>query len=155
MTPKSTLILSAHGTPKNVIEDVKSRGAEVIDATCPYVTKIHKIAGESFAKSCKLLVAGDESHTEVKGIVGHFCAKADGIDNIVFERIKKKHLGRYLNSFNSVSTPADMQADFFMKGFNVFDLAQALQNTTIEHVNERLINCFAEDNFCLSVIEKE
>jgi len=79
-------------------------------------------------------------------------AKTVGIDNVVFERIKKKHLGRYLNTFNSVSTPADMQADFFIKGFNVFDLIEALQNTTLDHVTERLINCFENDNFCLSVI---
>jgi len=80
-------------------------------------------------------------------------AKAEGIDKIVFERIKKKHLGRYLNTFNSVSTPAHMQGEFFIKGFNIFDLADALQNTTIEHVTERLLNCFCEDNYCLSVVE--
>ena len=80
-------------------------------------------------------------------------AKTEGIDKVVFDRIKKKHLGRYLNAFNSVSTPADMQADFFMKGFSIFDLAEALENTTIEHVTERLMGCFADDNFCLSIID--
>lgn len=79
--------------------------------------------------------------------------KKEGINNITFERIKKKHIGRYLNAFNSVSTPADMQADFFMKGFSIFDLAEALENTTIEHVKERLMGCFSEENFCLSVID--
>ena len=80
--------------------------------------------------------------------------KTTGIDKAVFERIKKKHQGRYLKSFNSVSTPPEIQADFFMKGFNVFDLAEALENTTINHVSERLEQCFMEDNFCLSVIEE-
>ena len=72
---ESTLILSAHGTPKNVIDDAKMRGIMIIDATCPYVTKIHKIAAESFEKGRRLLVAGDENHTEVRGIIGHFCGK--------------------------------------------------------------------------------
>jgi len=80
--------------------------------------------------------------------------KISGIDNTAFERIKKKHQGRYLKSFNSVSTPSEMQADFFIKDFNIFDLAEALENTTINHVNERLEQCFAEDNFCLSVINE-
>ena len=79
--------------------------------------------------------------------------KTTGVDMTVFERIKKKHMGRYLNAFNSVSTPADMQADFFMKGFSIFDLAEALENTTLAHVTERLHGCFLEDNFCLSVID--
>jgi len=78
--------------------------------------------------------------------------KKSGIDSTVFERIKKKHLGRYMKVFNSVSTPAEIQADFFIKGFNVFDLAEALNNITIDHINERLQNCFAEDNFCLSIV---
>ena len=81
--------------------------------------------------------------------------KKSGVDETVFERIKKKHLGRYLNSFNSVTTPADMQADFFVKGFNVFDLVDTLKDTTIRHINERLMNCFSEDNFCISVITGE
>ena len=74
---KSTLILSAHGTPKSVIDLAKSREIGIIDATCPYVTKIHRIAAESFEKKRRLLVAGDENHTEVKGIVGHFCSKTE------------------------------------------------------------------------------
>ena len=80
--------------------------------------------------------------------------KKSGIDTSVFERIKKKHLGRFMQSFNSVSTPSEMQADFFVKGFNIFNLAEALNDVKIDDVSQRLESCFTEDNFCLSVVDK-
>ena len=80
--------------------------------------------------------------------------KKNGIDSTVFERLKKKHLGRFMQSFNSVSTPSEIQADFFAKGINIFELAEALKNVTASHVAERMESCFTEDNFCLSLVEE-
>ncbi|MCL2565013.1 MAG: insulinase family protein [Defluviitaleaceae bacterium] len=80
--------------------------------------------------------------------------KETGINPLIFERIKKKHLGRFMQSFNSVSTPSEMQADFFVKGFNIFDLAKALKDVKIEDVHKRMENCFTKDNFCISIVDK-
>ena len=89
---------------------------------------------------------------EIMGAIKN--VKKAGIEPSVFERIKKKHLGRFMQSFNSVSTPSEMQADFFVKGFNIFDLAKSLNDVKIEYVTERLENCFMDNNFCLSVVNK-
>jgi len=80
--------------------------------------------------------------------------KKSGINSAVFERLKKKHLGRFIQNFNSVSTPSEIQADFFVKGINIFELAEALRDINISHVSERIEGCFSDNNFCLSVVEE-
>ncbi|MCQ2552306.1 MAG: bifunctional 4-hydroxy-3-methylbut-2-enyl diphosphate reductase/30S ribosomal protein S1 [Clostridia bacterium] len=65
----SKVLIRAHGEPDRTYELAKEKGIELIDATCPFVEKIHKIAREAD----EILVIGDAEHPEVKGILG--CAK--------------------------------------------------------------------------------
>ncbi len=69
--PGETLIIRAHGVPKSVYEQAAATGNPVIDATCPFVARIHKIAEEQCAQGCRVWIAGDPQHPEVQGIVGH------------------------------------------------------------------------------------
>ena len=80
--------------------------------------------------------------------------KAVGVDKESFERIRKKQLGRYLRSFNSVSTISGMQADFYLKGFSIFDIAEVMENMRIDDINNRVNECFGKGNLCLSVVDK-
>ena len=66
-----TLIIRAHGVGLNVYEQLRQRGNEVIDATCPFVARIHKIVAEQTKEGRHILIAGDPKHPEVQGIVGH------------------------------------------------------------------------------------
>lgn len=66
-----TLIIRAHGVGKAVYDSLRRRGNEVIDATCPFVARIHKIVAEQTAAGRHILIAGDPQHPEVRGIVGH------------------------------------------------------------------------------------
>ena len=63
------LIIRSHGVPGSVEDEARSRG-EVIDATCPFVKEIHKIA-DGVPESGTLIVLGDRTHPEVIGIIGH------------------------------------------------------------------------------------
>ena len=65
------VVIRSHGVPRSVYEKISTRGLAYHDATCPFVAKIHKLAAESGRKGALLLVAGDENHPEVQGIVGH------------------------------------------------------------------------------------
>ncbi len=65
------LVIRSHGVPACVYENLNRRGITVADATCPFVAKIHKIVSEYDDENTVILVAGDASHEEVKGIVGH------------------------------------------------------------------------------------
>ena len=55
------------------------KGCEIIDATCPFVKKIHNVVEEYSDKGYSIIVAGDEKHPEVQGILG-WCKNARVID---------------------------------------------------------------------------
>ena len=65
------VVIRSHGVPREVYDKINTRSLAFHDATCPFVTKIHKIAAEAGENGSLLLVAGDASHPEVQGIVGH------------------------------------------------------------------------------------
>lgn len=71
LEPGETLIIRAHGVPKAVHDALSQRGCCVIDATCPFVERIHKIVAEQSALGRHVFIAGDPEHPEVQGIVGH------------------------------------------------------------------------------------
>ncbi|HIV85868.1 MAG TPA: 4-hydroxy-3-methylbut-2-enyl diphosphate reductase [Candidatus Monoglobus merdigallinarum] len=69
--PGSKVIIRAHGVPKSDMDYLKKRGVEIIDATCPFVKKIHNIVEkEFFEKNRKIIIVGDKNHPEVIGING-------------------------------------------------------------------------------------
>ena len=65
------LILRSHGVGKNIYDELKEMGNEYIDATCPFVARIHKIVREQSEKGKIVLIAGDREHPEVDAIVKH------------------------------------------------------------------------------------
>ena len=65
-----TVIIRAHGTSKEEYEKLQEKSIQVIDATCPFVKRIHKIVEEEHQKGRKIVIAGDKNHPEVKGING-------------------------------------------------------------------------------------
>ena len=62
-----TLIITAHGTSKSIIEKAKKNGLRIIDTTCPLVKRVHELAGEFDKKGYKIILLGDKEHQEVKG----------------------------------------------------------------------------------------
>ena len=64
------LLIRAHGEPDITYEKAKEKNIHIIDATCPLVERVHKIAKEVSAKGRALLVIGDRSHPEIIGILG-------------------------------------------------------------------------------------
>ena len=66
-----TLVIRSHGVEREVFENAKQKGIDVADATCPFVSKIHKIVAENSLAGAVTIIAGDKNHQEVKGIVGH------------------------------------------------------------------------------------
>ncbi|MCD8095362.1 MAG: bifunctional 4-hydroxy-3-methylbut-2-enyl diphosphate reductase/30S ribosomal protein S1 [Ruminococcus sp.] len=67
-----TAVIRSHGVGKGVYEELEKRGVHIVDATCPFVDRIHKIASEKSQSGYKILIAGDNHHPEVLGILG-FC----------------------------------------------------------------------------------
>ncbi|MFH1888467.1 MAG: 4-hydroxy-3-methylbut-2-enyl diphosphate reductase [Candidatus Omnitrophota bacterium] len=86
------LILRAHGASHDAVKRAERFGYEIIDATCPMVKEIHKIAVDMEKNGRKIIIIGDKKHDEVKGIIGQLKEKTiviDDIGNIPLTDIKK------------------------------------------------------------------
>ena len=77
------VVIRSHGVGQSVYDKISTRRLAYHDATCPFVTKIHKIAARAGAEGAMLLVAGDAKHPEVQGIVGHTTGKVEVFANLV------------------------------------------------------------------------
>jgi 4-hydroxy-3-methylbut-2-enyl diphosphate reductase len=85
------LLLRAHGTSVDTFRKARRLGYKIIDATCPMVKEIHKIAKGMEKKGYRIIVIGDKKHDEVRGIIGQLRKRAviiDGIKNIPLKIIK-------------------------------------------------------------------
>lgn len=65
-----TVIIRAHGVAKEIYDIMEANGLECIDATCPFVKKIHRIVEQKSTEGYHVIVVGDPKHPEVEGIVG-------------------------------------------------------------------------------------
>ncbi len=70
---QAKVVIRAHGVPPEVYRQLEAKGAAVIDATCPFVKKIHTIVQETNPEE-QVIILGDPDHPEVKGIAG-WCKK--------------------------------------------------------------------------------
>lgn len=68
--PGMRIIIRAHGISKSEQNEILRYGAEIIDATCPYVKKIHKIVNEAHSRGRTIIICGNKEHPEVVGING-------------------------------------------------------------------------------------
>lgn len=66
-----TAVIRSHGVGGEIYRKLSEKGNSYIDATCPFVARIHKIVREKTNEGYFILIAGDENHPEVQGIVGH------------------------------------------------------------------------------------
>lgn len=70
MLEKGRVIIRSHGVGKATQEQIEAAGFEVLDATCPFVKKIHRIVAEHAAAGEHILIIGNPAHPEVEGICG-------------------------------------------------------------------------------------
>ncbi len=64
------MIIRSHGVSKEVYEAAEANGIEIVDATCPFVKKIHRIVAGKGLEGYTVLIIGDKNHPEVQGIMG-------------------------------------------------------------------------------------
>lgn len=86
------LLVRAHGENEAIIQKARIAGYTIVDATCPMVKEIHRIAKEMEKKGYTILIIGDKFHDEVRGIIGQLKTKALVIEkpyNLPLNKIKK------------------------------------------------------------------
>ncbi len=67
---EGTVIIRSHGVSRAVYEKIQGRGVKIVDATCPFVKKIHNIVDEESLKGREIIIIGNDKHPEVEGIRG-------------------------------------------------------------------------------------
>ncbi|MGN0853940.1 MAG: 4-hydroxy-3-methylbut-2-enyl diphosphate reductase [Kiritimatiellia bacterium] len=66
----ATVLFSAHGVSPAVRADAAARHLRIVDATCPFVTRVHRAAAAYAAHGLQVVILGHPNHAEVKGIMG-------------------------------------------------------------------------------------
>ena len=65
-----TVIIRSHGVGKKIYQMIEEKELELVDATCPYVRKIHRIVREKSEQGRQIIIIGNDTHPEVEGIKG-------------------------------------------------------------------------------------
>lgn len=72
---EGTVVIRSHGVARRVCEKIEETGLECVDATCPFVKRIHKIVEKESEAGKRVVIIGNAGHPEVEGIMGW--AKSD------------------------------------------------------------------------------
>ena len=134
LTPEDTcVIIRSHGVSRAVYEALEACGVEIIDATCPFVKRIHKIVSNADAEGRRVIIIGTHSHPEVEAIAG-WCQ-----DALVFEN------GQELSSWLS----ADETRRYLPLAL-VMQTTSAKKNweTCSEIIKKLCTNCVLFDTIC-------
>ena len=70
MADADVVVIRSHGVAKYIYDILEERGITCVDATCPFVKKIHKIVAEKSAEGSYIVIVGNGEHPEVQGIRG-------------------------------------------------------------------------------------
>ena len=75
------VLIRSHGVSPQVLEQLKASGDQVLDLTCPFVDKLHRIVEEDSAKGYEIVIVGSPDHPEVRGIMGWSSVPVTVIEN--------------------------------------------------------------------------
>jgi 4-hydroxy-3-methylbut-2-enyl diphosphate reductase len=85
------VVIRTHGIPKNELQDLHKNGIDVVDATCPYVTKPQQICQEMSEAGYVIIIFGDEEHPEIKGVKSYAAHGATVVTSV--EELENMKLG--------------------------------------------------------------
>ena len=77
-----TMVIRAHGLPKENIREANNRGLEIVDATCPIVLRAQEAAQSLENRGYQVVIIGDQNHAEIKGVLGALKNPALVVDSI-------------------------------------------------------------------------
>ena len=67
---EGTVVIRSHGVPKRIYDRIEENGLSCVDATCPFVKRIHKIVQKESEEGRQIVIIGNAGHPEVEGIMG-------------------------------------------------------------------------------------
>ena len=134
-----TVVIRAHGVAKDVYEQIEKQGLKLIDATCPFVKRIHKIVEKESSEGKLVVVVGSAVHPEVEGIVGWCKTPAVIVETLEeasdFETEKGKEICIVSQTTFNYNKFQDIVEIFQKKDYNV-SVANTICNATEERQKE-------------------
>ena len=78
---EGTVVIRSHGVAKEIYDLIEEKNLRLVDATCPFVRKIHKIVQREGAGGREIIIIGNANHPEVEGIKGWCSSKVTVVGN--------------------------------------------------------------------------
>ena len=136
---EGTIVIRSHGVPKKIYDLIESKGLECVDATCPFVKRIHKIVEKESAQGSEIVIIGNAGHPEVEGIMGWASTPATVIESVEEAGKYEPESGRSVcvvsqTTFN-YNKFKELVEIFEKKGYNV-NVVNTICNATEERQTE-------------------
>lgn len=144
---EAVLVVRSHGVTKSTIEFIKSKNINYVDATCPFVKKIHNIVAKNSSDGNNiLLIAGNENHPEMIGIRSYFNGVSYTFKDVTeLKEIVQNHSNLINHSVIMVAQTTfsvkewEKCVDFSTKVFTKIRFFDTICNTTSLRQEEALI----------------
>ena len=134
-----TVIIRSHGVSKKIYEMIEAQGLALVDATCPFVKRIHKIVEEASTQGRTILITGNPKHPEVEGIVGWASGEVvvlETLEDVVNFRASKNTaytlVSQTTYNFNKFKKAVEI---FSQNGYNI-DIMNTICSATEERQKE-------------------
>lgn len=136
-SPEDILIVRSHGESKDFWDRAEAMGLNVVDATCPFVSRIHGLVSKASGEGYNIVIVGDENHPEVQGIKG-WCR--DGA--VILDSAEKAEGVVYDNLFIVCQTTIKKELlDSVVEVFNRRNKTFTVQNTICSATEKRQRDC--------------
>ena len=128
-----TVLIRSHGATRAELDQIRSKGLEIADATCVLVKRVQKIAGQLNEEGYEVVMIGDKDHPEVKAVVGStdgvkVVGTGDDLDKVSLNR----KLGVICQTTQSPGHFADMIAAISRRGFSEMKIINTLCRETMD-----------------------
>ena len=132
---EGTVVIRSHGVSKHICDLIAQSGLECVDATCPFVKRIHNIVEKESAAGKKIIIIGNAGHPEVEGIMGWSHTPASVIESAEeaenFNCKKDEMLCIVSQTTFNYNKFKDLVEIFQKKGYNV-NVVNTICNATEE-----------------------
>ncbi len=142
------IIVRSHGEGRAFWKEVEEKGLTVVDATCPFVSKIHSLAETASSNGYNVVIIGDKDHPEVKGING-WCSTPANIINSVEEAKMLKADNLFIVCQTTIKKELlDSIVEVFLKKGKSY----VVKNTICSATAERQNNCMKLAEECDAMV---
>ncbi|MCM1252873.1 MAG: 4-hydroxy-3-methylbut-2-enyl diphosphate reductase [Clostridium sp.] len=136
---EGTVVIRSHGVEKSIYEQIEKQGLTCVDATCPFVKRIHDIVEKESEAGKQIVIIGNAGHPEVEGIVGWCKTPAIVIESMEeadkFHYDGEKELCIVSQTTYNYNKFQDIVEIFKQKGYNVI-VVNTICNATEERQTE-------------------